>query len=80
MWDRGVSFAGHPRISGTIGAREDRIAVVMNSTEESVFDPQRYPPRRREPGRSPRISARTHIYHEYVRKARALFAEAADLA
>jgi glycosyltransferase involved in cell wall biosynthesis len=38
------------------GAAGDRIAVVMNSSQESVFDPVRYPPRQREPGRFSLIS------------------------
>jgi len=38
------------------GASRDRIEVVMNSAHESIFDPARYPPRRREPGRFSLIS------------------------
>jgi glycosyltransferase involved in cell wall biosynthesis len=33
------------------GAARNRIAVVMNSTEESIFDPDRFPPRPRQDGR-----------------------------
>jgi glycosyltransferase involved in cell wall biosynthesis len=33
------------------GAPPDRITVVMNSTEESIFDPRRFPPRDRQNGR-----------------------------
>jgi glycosyltransferase involved in cell wall biosynthesis len=33
------------------GARAEQIDVVMNSTEESTFDPERFPPRPREDGR-----------------------------
>jgi glycosyltransferase involved in cell wall biosynthesis len=38
------------------GARGDRIAVVMNSTDESIFDPTRFPPRERREGRFSLIS------------------------
>lgn len=38
------------------GARGDRIAVVMNSTDESIFDPARFPPRERRNGRFSLIS------------------------
>ena len=38
------------------GAAPDRIAVVMNSAQESIFDPERYPPRAREEGRFSLIS------------------------
>ncbi len=38
------------------GASADRIAVVMNSTDESTFDPTRFPPRRRREGRLSLIS------------------------
>jgi glycosyltransferase involved in cell wall biosynthesis len=33
------------------GAPADRIAVVLNAADETLFDPARYPPSRREPGR-----------------------------
>ena len=33
------------------GAARNRIAIVMNSTEESIFDPDRVPPRPRQKGR-----------------------------
>jgi glycosyltransferase involved in cell wall biosynthesis len=33
------------------GAARNRIAIVMNSTEESIFDPERFPPRPRRDGR-----------------------------
>ncbi len=38
------------------GAPGDRIAVVMNSTDESTFDPTRFPPRGRREGRFSLIS------------------------
>lgn len=38
------------------GAHADRVAVVMNSTEESIFDPERFSPRGRQNGRFSLIS------------------------